>query len=164
MFGLRHVKMKPKLMLVLLVVGVAPLVFVAWWATRSASNALTRNAYAALENDRDVKAKQIKRFFADRQGDMNVLLETVGALEHGATEKLKAIQQLKAAQVETLIQRFYEDVATLSESLDVRVAYKEFKAYHDKMKYSANDAINITSADYQNIYNKHNGFLANWSK
>ena len=105
MISLNNVKMKPKLLILFLAVGLIPLAIVAWWSSNNATTALIHEAYNQLESVRGIKKQQIEKFFTERQGDMNVLMETVSTLRVEAFKKLTAVQSLKKNQ----IQSFFDD-------------------------------------------------------
>lgn len=48
---------------------------------------------------RDVKKKQIENYFSERQGDMGVLVDTVGTLRFEALNKLKSLREVKKRQI-----------------------------------------------------------------
>ena len=52
-------------------------------------NALSDQAFGELRAVRGIKKAQIERFFEERQGDMGVLVETVGALQDAAFHTLE---------------------------------------------------------------------------
>ena len=96
---LKDIKMKPKLIGLFLVVGLIPLIIVGWWSSRLATESLMEKSYGQLEAVRGIKKAQIEKFFAEREGDMGVLVETVGSLRQEAFAKLEAIQELKKTQL-----------------------------------------------------------------
>jgi len=99
MLKLKDIKMKPKLTGLFLIVGLIPLMLIGWWGSRLASQALMEKSFGQLEGVRGIKKAQIENFFGERQGDMGVLMETVGTLRKEALEKLEAIQEIKKAQL-----------------------------------------------------------------
>ena len=99
MAGLKDINMKPKLIMLFLLVGIVPLVFVSFWSSRMTSNALMDESYNQLTAIRAIKKSQVERYFAEREGDMGVLLETVSTLRYEAFTKLGAIQEIKKDQL-----------------------------------------------------------------
>ncbi len=99
MIRIQDIKMKPKLMVVFLLVGLLPLILVGWWSARVATNGLMAKSYAQLENVREIKKAQIEKYFAERQGDLNVLVEMVATLRQDAFDKLEAVQGMKKNQL-----------------------------------------------------------------
>ena len=92
-------KLGTKLIVTFLGVGVIPFAVVGGISLIKSSNALSTQAYGQLEGMRGIKKAQIENFFAERQGDMGVLVETVGTLRREAFAKLEAIQEIKKAQL-----------------------------------------------------------------
>lgn len=95
----KNVKMKPKLILLFLLVSIIPLAVITYLSGSLSSKALMTKSYDQLEAVRGIKKTQITNFFAERQGDMGVLVETVGTLRREAFSKLEAIQDVKKAQL-----------------------------------------------------------------
>ncbi len=104
MVRIQDVKMKPKLIGLFLLMGLIPLVIVGWWSMNLASNSLMEKNYAQLEAVRGIKKTQIEKYFAEREGDMGVLVENVGTLRKEAFAKLKAIQEIKKSQLTDYIE------------------------------------------------------------
>ena len=64
------------------------------------ATALDKAAYNQLVALRDVKKAQIETYLGEREGDMNVLVETVGTLREEALNKLVALREVKKKQIE----------------------------------------------------------------
>ena len=92
---MKNLPLQVKLILAFLAVGVLPLLVVSVILIYNASDALSDAAENQLISIREIKKSQIDRYFTERQGDMNVLLETVATLQEDAFEKLEAVQDLK---------------------------------------------------------------------
>jgi len=132
MITLKDIKMKPKLVVLFLFVGLVPLGLVGWLSSRSATNALMDKSYGQLENVREIKKAQIEKFFAERQGDMGVLVETVETLRREAFHKLTAVQQNKKSQIEAYFGERLGDVAVLAGNDAVVAALETFEqAFQD---------------------------------
>ncbi len=80
MLSLKDVKMKPKLIGLFMVVGIIPLAMVGFWSSTQSTKSLTAQAFNQLLAIREIKKSQIEKYFAEREGDMGVLLETVDTL------------------------------------------------------------------------------------
>jgi methyl-accepting chemotaxis protein len=74
-------------------------VLLAVTASKNASDALMEKSYGQLVAVRGIKKAQIETYFAEREGDMGVLEETVSTLRKEAFEKLEAIQEQKLGAV-----------------------------------------------------------------
>ncbi len=97
----KNMKLGTKLLLAFLAVGVIPFAVIGFSSLIKASNALSTLAFNQLEGVRGIKKSQIEQFFAEREGDMGVLMETVGALRLEAFNKLNAVQAIKKSQIES---------------------------------------------------------------
>jgi len=103
-------KLKSKLILFFLMVGLIPFTVISIISTVKADHSLSRQAYGQLQGMREVKKAQIQRYFAEREGDMGVLLETVKSLKQEAAGKLESVQNNKKIAVELLLGQWYKDI------------------------------------------------------
>ena len=85
----KNMKLGTKLILAFLAVGVIPFAVIGITSLVKSSDALSKQAYGSLEAVRGIKKTQIESFFNERQGDMGVLVETVGTLRKEAFDKLE---------------------------------------------------------------------------
>jgi len=118
-----------KLVSSFLACGLIPLGVVAYMSYSTASTGmdtinakgeegLEQNAYNQLVALRDVKKAQIETYFGERQGDMGVLMETVGTLREESLNKLVALREVKKKQVETYFGERQGDMGVLLETVD----------------------------------------------
>lgn len=70
---LSDIKMRPKLLGLFLLVGLVPLVVVAWFSEKQAEEALMHSAFNQLEGVQAIKKGQIQKYFGERFGDLKVL-------------------------------------------------------------------------------------------
>ncbi|CAN2040705.1 methyl-accepting chemotaxis protein [Candidatus Magnetomoraceae bacterium gMMP-15] len=117
MIKLKDIKMKPKLMVLFLLAGIIPLIFVGWWSGRLATEALMTKSYGQLEAVRGIKQGQIENFFEERKGDMGVLVETVNTLRSEAFSKLEAVREIKKTEIEKLFTEHESDMKVLINSV-----------------------------------------------
>ncbi len=141
MIALRNIKMKPKLIGLFLLVGLIPLIFVGVWSGRLATDALMTKNYDQLTNVREIKKAQIEKFFAERQGDMDVLVETVETLRKGAFEKLEAVQSIKTRQIESYFEERQGDMEVLVETVNTlkEDAFRRLEAVQELKKIQVED-------------------------
>ncbi|MBN2447295.1 MAG: hypothetical protein JXO22_11240 [Phycisphaerae bacterium] len=159
-----------KLVTSFLACGVIPLGIVAYMSYRTADNGmdtvtqhgtdgLEQGAYNQLTALRDVKKQQIEKYFGEREGDLNVLVENVKSLRANAFDKLATVQELKKAQIEAYFTKVREDIATLAHSADIRDAFVDLKAYHDEMETGAEEPYDVSTDHYKAIWEQHKDFL-----
>ncbi len=115
-FSLKNLKIGPKLITAFLAIGIVPFAIIGLVALDRASDALSRQAFNQLEGVRGIKKAQIETFFAERKGDMGVLMETVDTLRTEAISKLTAIREIKKAAVDRYFTNVRDQVKTLSEN------------------------------------------------
>jgi len=162
MIKLKNVKMKPKLLVLFLLVGLIPLAIVGWWSARLASDSLMDSAYNQLKAMRDVKKNQIESYFSERNGDMKVLANTVSQIRNEAFHKLESVQELKKSQIHQFIQKLHDDITVLSKSEDIKAAYAELKQYHDDMGFSERSAFDVETARFERIWNSYQESLGKY--
>ena len=149
---MKNMKLSHKLLIAFLGVGVIPAVTIGLLALRKSSKALEQQSYNQLAGMRDVKKAQIEQFFAERQGDMGVLVENVGVLRQEAFKKLAAVQELKKKQVEKLLARMRSDCEAGARSKECLDFFADLKAYHDDMNTGETEPYDVATQRYQKIW------------
>ena len=145
MFNLSNIKMKPKLIGLFLLVGLIPLALVGWFGSSRATDALMAQSFNQLKSVREIKKVQIEKYFAERQGDMGVLVETVGTLRSEALKKLVAIREGKKQQMEAY---FNERLQLMT---DVR---KNLRFTTGVIPFTEAIAGGLESAPYKKVYDE----------
>ncbi|MBF0204791.1 MAG: methyl-accepting chemotaxis protein, partial [Desulfamplus sp.] len=126
MLRLQDIRMKPKLIGLFLVIGIIPMALAGWWALKLSTDALMTQSYGQLESVRGIKKTQIEKFFSEREGDMGVLMETVGTLRREAFSKLNAIQSIKGSQLTAYIQTLKNQLHVLKDNPYITKGLLEF--------------------------------------
>ncbi len=116
MLNLQNIRLQPKLIGLMLVSSLVPLVIVAWWSAQSAREALLHQAYSQLEAVREIKQGQIERYFAEREGDIGVLVDMVRKIRADASASLAALHRQRSARVERLFARWTRQLAELGQN------------------------------------------------
>ncbi|MCF6149843.1 MAG: hypothetical protein E3K37_14405 [Candidatus Kuenenia sp.] len=116
-----------KIILLFVMAGVIPLIAIGVLSYINSSRALEKQAYNQLQGVREIKKAQIEQFFREREGDMGVLVDTVGTLRKEAFEKLVAIREVKKAEVERYFQTISDQVVSFSEDKMIVDAMRQFK-------------------------------------
>ncbi|MEE8442320.1 MAG: methyl-accepting chemotaxis protein [Dehalococcoidia bacterium] len=120
--------LKGKLLLFFLIVGILPAAIVGLLSYNKASSSLETEAFAKLESVGGIKTTQVQNFFAERKGDMGVLVETVNVIRQEAFFKLDAIRTLKKAQIEQYFGMVETNLGTMKDNpttINAIVAFKE---------------------------------------
>jgi methyl-accepting chemotaxis protein len=89
-----------KIMLMFAAVVLVAIGVVTVLAVRESNAALMEAQYDKLRSVRDIKQNQVERYFAERRGDMQVLVNTVMALRQAALGEISSINENKSNQVE----------------------------------------------------------------
>ncbi len=126
--NLKNMKTKPKLIALFLLIGLIPLIIVGTWSVNLATKSLMDKSYGQLESVRGIKKAQVEKYFAERQGDMGVLVETVETLRKEAFDKLQAIQQIKKNQIESYFSERLGDASVLSTNTQIIESLEAFES------------------------------------
>jgi len=121
----KNMKLGTKLLLAFLAVGIMPLATVGLVTLNKASNSISQLAFNQLDSMRAIKTAQIDKFFAERRGDMGVLMETVASLRQEAFSKLQTVQELKTASVERYFKSLRTQLRVLKDDPKVLQALNE---------------------------------------
>jgi methyl-accepting chemotaxis protein len=127
----KRMKLKAKLILIFLAVGLLPLLTASGISIFNSEKALTASSFNQLSGVRDIKKKQIENFFAERQGDMGVLMETVGTLRTEAIAKLNAVQRNKKIAIQALAEQWRMDIISQQ---DRSIATKGLEHYRNYLE------------------------------
>lgn len=132
-----NLKLGKKLLLAFLAVGIIPLVVAGFISMNKSSTALSKQTFNQLTLVREIKKSRIEQYFAERQGDMGVLLETVYAMKASGEQRLAIAQQLKKSQVEDYFSSMIDQFKALKSDPFVREALllfdEEFENSGDKV-------------------------------
>jgi methyl-accepting chemotaxis protein len=144
----KGMKLSAKLISLFLVTGVIPAAIIGTIALTTASKDMKdqkKVTFGTLTAVREIKKGQIEQYFAEREGDMGVLMETVGTLRKESFAKLNAIQAIKKNQVEDYFKqrlnlmkdvqknlRFTGGVAEFSQAFASGSSSEEYKKAYEK--------------------------------
>ncbi len=167
MFNLKNLKTKPKLIALFLIIGLLPLTIIGVWSINLATDSLMEKSYDQLESVREIKKTQIEKYFNERQGDMGVLVETVGTLRTEALNKLTAVREVKKAAVERYFKSIEDQIVTFSEDIMVVDAMKKFrKIFHafrsensiskGELERMRNELLTYYTGEFSEEYRKQN--------
>ncbi|MDP3481386.1 MAG: histidine kinase dimerization/phospho-acceptor domain-containing protein, partial [Desulfoprunum sp.] len=112
-------RLRTKLLMALLAMSSIPLLVIGTLSITTSNKALSELAFGQLESLRDVKRTHIQRFFEERLGDMEVLLQTVTVFEQTAFAKMRSVQEVKKAQVEEYFRKFRADITVLATNVNL---------------------------------------------
>jgi len=118
--------MKGQLIMLFLAISLIPLALVGFLLYNRANTALQEEAFAKLEVAQQIKKDQIENYFAERQGDMGVLVETVSTLREEAIAKLVAMREIKKSQIENYFEVMQGQLKILKDDPYVMQALVEF--------------------------------------
>jgi len=126
-----QLRLKPKLILAFLLIGLIPFAIVTAFSIHKTSTSLSQAAFNQLESVRGIKKAQIERFFGERQGDMGVLVDMVGTVRTEAFNKLVAVREIKKNGIESYFATIHDQVLTLSEN---RMIVGAMRGFRDRLR------------------------------
>lgn len=152
MIRLKDMSMKPKLILLMLMVSLLPLALVGYWSATATSEAITQQAYHQLESLRESKAHQLEQYLHQQEVDLNILSEAVATLRHEAVTKLEATKELKRHEFQSFFKGYSDNVQALADLPDVRKLFTQISQYHTQMKTTSDGAYDVSTPRYEEIY------------
>jgi methyl-accepting chemotaxis protein len=161
---MKNMKLGTKLLIAFLLVGIIPFAVTGIISLTKASNSLSQLAFNQLEGVREIKKAQIEQFFSEREGDIGVLKETVGALRLEAFNKLHAVQELKKAQLEDYFHRTKVDIETLATSSELGTLYAELLQYHLDTGVTTDGPYDVSSDRYKDLHRQFGKSLTDFQK
>ncbi len=164
MIRLQDIKMKKKLISLFLIIGLVPLLFIGAWISYEARKSLMDKSYEQLVAVREIKKSQIIKYFAERKGDVGVLVHTVNMLTQAAFDKLETVQELKKAQLEDFLNKVQVDITALSKSEDIMKLYENLDKYQKDMLIAPDDHFDVSNNEYNTIYNEYGKYLIDYTK
>lgn len=107
-------KLKLKLGIIFLLVGIVPAAVTGLFALDEASSSMEQQAFNQLESVRAIKKVQIESFFEARHDDTSVLVDTVSSLTNAAFSKLQVVQELKISHLQDLFETLRKKLQSVS--------------------------------------------------
>jgi len=123
---LNNIKMRTKLIVLFLLVGLAPLALATGVGIFRSSSALQVQALDKLEAVEKIKKQQIETYFRERRGDMAVLAEIVRALQQEGFNALDAVQINKSMRLEDYFSQIRSNLLMLKDDPYTLQALLEF--------------------------------------
>ena len=150
---LNNMKLRGKLGVAFLMVGIIPAAVIGFFALKEASDSMEKQAFKQLESVRTIKKTQVENYFAARRADSNVLVDTVKAMEDEAFAKLKSVEELKKDSLQKLFKSTKNTVGMLKDSPVVAVSFNAFtEAIED-------DGDHVGGEEWQYMAKKHASYL-----
>jgi len=144
-----------KLVTAFLLIGMLPLLISGFLSIQKASTSLESASFNQLTGVREIKKAQIENYFAEREGDMTVLLKTVDTLRSESIKKLEAQHDLKSASLRKYFEKAFRDMEMFARGLDAEFLYDNLQQYHNENYVQANDPYPVDNAEYQQIWKKY---------
>lgn len=91
--------LKVKFIVIFVALGLVPAAIVGLISTINSSTDVTEKVFNQLTAINQIKKHAIENYFAERKGDMGVLIDIADSMQQQAFIKLSAINALKKAQV-----------------------------------------------------------------
>jgi methyl-accepting chemotaxis protein len=153
----RNIKLGTRLIVVFLLVGLIPFIIMGIIALSKSSTSISELTNNQLISLREIKKKQIEKFYKEQETNLDIVLETVSTLREEAFGRLKAAEYLKKGQLELLFKRYRSDVESLAISQDVEDLIDKLTVYqHEKQDFSSK------SSFYQKFVGNSQAFFQNF--
>ncbi|MGC9403499.1 methyl-accepting chemotaxis protein [Vibrio genomosp. F10 str. 9ZC157] len=123
---LGRIKLSRLIIGALVFIGVVPALLLGLNAVLLSQTALSERSYNQLDTVRSIKSAQISTFFAEREGDMDVLVDVATTLKLEGFRKLEALNQAQAQQVEEYITQLKLGLRLFADSYTTRMVMSEF--------------------------------------
>ncbi|MGE0084647.1 MAG: methyl-accepting chemotaxis protein [Desulfococcaceae bacterium] len=120
-------KLRTKLMLSYLLIGIIPLAIIGGISLFKGKTAISRQLFGQLESLREIKKVRIEDFFARHERDAGFLVNIVENLEKAAFDKFAVVQQIKKEQVEKYFRDHLSNLAVISKTSTITDALKRFE-------------------------------------
>lgn len=111
---LRALRLKPKLIILFLSLGLLPLILLGWGFGHLAWQVLTDDGYAHLASIRNIKKQQIEDYFLEQRNDLQSLGDNVELVIQEAFAHLDTLHRLKEAQLQAQLDKHFQHLQTLS--------------------------------------------------
>ncbi len=160
----KRMKLRTKLLLAFLAVGVIPFAVIGITAMLKAGNAIETQAFRQLESMREVKQAQMENMLSGLEGDMNVLAETVNTLRREAFAKLKSVGYIQKSQVEQYFDRVRKDISVLAGSEDAHNLFLLLQQYQLDEEVEAEDTFPTDTYEYEEIWTRSGRTLLDYVK
>ncbi|WED24639.1 methyl-accepting chemotaxis protein [Vibrio sp. JC009] len=112
----------------LMVVGLVPLLALGAILMWFSQDALQTSAFNQLNSVRAIKSKQVETYFSEREGDLNVLANTIRSFHVQAVNHLKKDTAAKTQAISSLVSLFHKELGLFSASYDTKESLKAFKS------------------------------------
>lgn len=128
--------------------------------------ALSNAAFNQLESIREDKKSRVEDYFAERESDMHVLLETVALFRQNAFGQLQAVRDHKKFQLEQYFEERLHNITLVSQSVSISHALQQFEeALHlegeeqDKAWQATSQKFQVELRKFKEKHNYHDLFL-----
>jgi len=160
-------RLSVKLITLFLAVGVLPAGIIGTIALVTASKDMKdqkKVTFGTLTAAREIKKGQIETFFSERQGDMGVLVETVGTLRQEAFAKLTAVREIKKTQIENYFKDALRSMEVIARSKDVSELFAKLREYHVATNVKEDGAYDTSTQQYKQIWEKYGTNIQQFQK
>ncbi|MDH4317671.1 MAG: cache domain-containing protein, partial [Desulfobulbaceae bacterium] len=116
---LNDIKMKPKLILILLISALLPLSVIGIFSIKLSTDALMKAAFNQLTSVRELKHAEIKKYFTKTKHDLQVLVDTVTIFQKQSFNVLEAAHDNKIVTLNRYFTNTFRNIHTLSISSNI---------------------------------------------
>ena len=139
-----------KIMIICVLLALVSIGVVTVLSILQSSSALMDSAFNQMIAVRGIKKSQVERYFEEREGDMGVLMETVGTLRQEAFSKLEGIRENRKAQIQRFFGEREGDALVLADNPFVLEAFENIgTVFHDELGVAGGRFRGLTNGNYE---------------
>ncbi len=117
-------RLQNKFTLIFIALGLIPAVIISVLSTMNTSDDVSEKVYSQLTAINQIKKQAIKNYFAERQGDMGVLVNIADAMQQQAFQKLNSVNELKISQLKDYFNNNYQQLNILASDIKLHLHVK----------------------------------------
>lgn len=147
-----RLKLKAKFTLLFVAIGLIPMLIVSIISTYSGTEDAKNKVYNQLTAINQIKKQALETYFAERKGDMAVLVDIADTLSNQAFSKLAAVQDIKKSQLEDYFNNNRTQLNLLSSQKPVQESLIELNSSFSQPK-EWNALLGKFDKEYSNLLN-----------
>ena len=152
------------IMVVFSLAAIIPFCVMGYLAVDTAQSSFVESKFQQLVSMREIKKSQMERFFAAREADLSVLMETVAGLRQQAIDKLQAVQEMKKARLESFFAERLGGVGALAASAGLSNLHTMLDHYRLTHNLGPGGQLEVANQDYQDLWQANHAYLKNYAQ
>ncbi|QEP44343.1 methyl-accepting chemotaxis protein [Ectothiorhodospiraceae bacterium BW-2] len=143
-----NIRLQPKLIAIMVLVGLIPVVIVAWEVSNRATEALLEQSYNQLTSLKAVKLFQIGDLFQALESDMQVLGEVVATIRREAIDRLKTNHALREQSLKSHLAAASANLQIMATTTEVTQMFHKLFLFHEQQQTAATEPYPVDHIGY----------------